>query len=606
MLSGSTGVSGGLFVRGQLPQRPAARRSSSALALLLLFSTLAAACSSAPILKKLEPPTGQPHDVIFVEGDGREFAQIIWDVGQLGEKPIPGAYLGAFMFSVPPDAVPGKTYEVALENSAGRSATVKFNVPATPGPLDEPRPPGPTVAFPPPRIDAVTLVGTSFDPSGMKVDSMLYVQGANIDVGATVWVQDSITAPPVEVATASHRALRNEWYGVSADQLGYPIYHYSSTIVSAGVRDAGQKVWLIVKNLEGARSQPFEYTLPKGADSLDSDGDGLLDKWEIDGYHADGDGIVDIDLPKLGADPYRRDLFLELDIMDGLLYPPHRGEEEAPDTTVFDALKRMFESAPILNYGGAPGIHLELDASEKPCLPNPPGPDVCSFDKTSFSYGTALISPPSSSAIATGTATFAQLKAHSFKNELRGKVYHYAIWGIQRFPDYDAGISDYGDDFLITIDKRNPFHQSRRSQIEALAHEFGHNLGQFHGGADHQPALSANYLSVMSYTWDLRTGWPDDERRKQRATCLPFYYAEKDAKEANGVPPMNVNTIVDYSEGMAKALTKPPASTAPTVTTFCGLTVDWMTVSPATTMEDFANWRALVFKGPVDDGWLKP
>lgn len=45
----------------------------------------------------------------------------------------------------------------------------------------------------------------------------------------------------------------------------------------------------------------------------DADGDGLLDSWESSGYDDNGDGIVDVDLPAMGARPDHKDLFLELD-----------------------------------------------------------------------------------------------------------------------------------------------------------------------------------------------------------------------------------------------------------------------------------------------------
>jgi uncharacterized repeat protein (TIGR01451 family) len=48
-------------------------------------------------------------------------------------------------------------------------------------------------------------------------------------------------------------------------------------------------------------------------DAPDSDGDGLLDAWETLGYDSDGNGLVDVNLPALGADPNHKDLFLELD-----------------------------------------------------------------------------------------------------------------------------------------------------------------------------------------------------------------------------------------------------------------------------------------------------
>jgi len=566
--------------------------------------------AASPTLTALKPSVGHPHDVVFIDGTGREGAQIVWDAGTPGkEKVIPGAYLGAFMFSVPPDAAPGP-HVVKLQNSDGRSNSMTFTVPEETGPLDVPHPPGGENEFPPPRIDAVTVISATFVSSGVNV--LLYVQGANIDVGATVSLKASPSASPVPVATVSHRALRNDWFGVSSTEFEYPIYHYSSTVVSLGVRPAGQKLWFVVKNLDNKQSKEFEYKLPSDANTIDSDGDGLRDKWETLGYDANDDGAMDVVLPGLGANPYRRDLFLELDIMDNLQFPPHSGDGGAPDSTVVDGLKRMFEAAPILNYGGAPGIRLVVDATGKPCLPNPPNPDVCSFAKTEFTnIGTltpAADAAAVAAAIASGQVSYSLLKAHNFRNDLRGSIYHYAIWGVRRPPDYDSGISDVADDFLISIDQRPDFIQSRRSQIERLAHEFGHNLGQLHGGSDNI-AYKPNYLSVMSYNWDLRTGW-ENERREQRATCLPFYYAEKDATEMGGVPPTSVNTIVDYSEGMGKPLVKPPASTAPSVTKMCGSTVDWSVelskVPPATIVKDFANWPALVFTGPTTEGRVKP
>lgn len=52
-----------------------------------------------------------------------------------------------------------------------------------------------------------------------------------------------------------------------------------------------------------------------GSPSGDSDGDGLLDSWETCGLDTDGDGSLDVDLPAMGANPYRKDLFVEIDWM---------------------------------------------------------------------------------------------------------------------------------------------------------------------------------------------------------------------------------------------------------------------------------------------------
>lgn len=54
---------------------------------------------------------------------------------------------------------------------------------------------------------------------------------------------------------------------------------------------------------------------PAGAPDGDSDLDGLPDSWEVCGVDGNGDGVVDVNLPAMGADPFRKDLFAEIDWM---------------------------------------------------------------------------------------------------------------------------------------------------------------------------------------------------------------------------------------------------------------------------------------------------
>src|SRR5688572_18708293 len=56
---------------------------------------------------------------------------------------------------------------------------------------------------------------------------------------------------------------------------------------------------------------------PASLAALDTDGDSLPDTWETNGYDANGDGVIDVDLPALGADPQHKDLFVEMDYMAG-------------------------------------------------------------------------------------------------------------------------------------------------------------------------------------------------------------------------------------------------------------------------------------------------
>ncbi|MBW7885524.1 MAG: DUF11 domain-containing protein [Caldilineaceae bacterium] len=66
------------------------------------------------------------------------------------------------------------------------------------------------------------------------------------------------------------------------------------------------------------------FDISVGAQTGDTDGDGLLDNWELHGFDDDCDGAVDVNLPAFGAEFDHKDLFLELDWMEG--YRPTRDE----------------------------------------------------------------------------------------------------------------------------------------------------------------------------------------------------------------------------------------------------------------------------------------
>ncbi len=557
-------------------------------AVLAVLAIVLSSCAG-PTLTNLDQNSGPEHSIVMIQGTNLLFARIVWDAGLASERIIPGGFLGAFLFSVPPGASQGN-HSVAVENSRGRSATMDFNVTA-------PQP------FGAPRIDRVMIGNVTFDGAG-NLNSWLYVQGANIDVGAVAQLDGG------DVATVAHKALRNDLYGVVPTSLAYPIYHYVALIAVAGSRPAGSNLAITVTNLDGQASPAFSYTLPADASSLDSDGDGLLDSWEKNGYDSDGDGAIDINLPALGADPFRTDVLLEVDVMNGLANPPIASAPGNPGT--FDQVIAMFAAAPIINPGPSNGINLILDTSGAVPLWN-----IVGFN----AVDNVLLS----------TANFSTLKAANFNNAIRGNIYHYAIWA-NAMPGGFSGISDInipaglgGDDLIVSFDDFAASFQTLRSQVETLAHEFGHNLGQRHGG-DNDSRYKPNYWSVMSYTWQLRTG-QNNATRLQRVTCAAFYYATAGATEPNGALPAGINATLDYSEGMAATLVENNNSLNET-TGVCGVPVDWNDDGDQTdanlnanvddnvdnignpianeTVSDFANWRALNFQGPVTNGTVLP
>ena len=100
--------------------------------------------------------------------------------------------------------------------------------------------------------------------------------------------------------------------------------------------------------------------------AIDSDGDGLLDDWEMNGYDHDGDGVIDVDLPAMGATPDRKDLFVEVDWMDDALgclhfegMPCWSTIALSPDLYALDDVVHAFDRSPV---DDGKGIRLHIDA----------------------------------------------------------------------------------------------------------------------------------------------------------------------------------------------------------------------------------------------------
>ncbi len=91
---------------------------------------------------------------------------------------------------------------------------------------------------------------------------------------------------------------------------------------------------------------------------LDSDQDGLLDNWETSGIDLEGNGHNDVDLPGMGADPYKRDLFIQMDWVQNRA----NGWRHEPSPTVIKSAAQFFAAAPALPNGIQAGIQLHVDA----------------------------------------------------------------------------------------------------------------------------------------------------------------------------------------------------------------------------------------------------
>lgn len=250
---------------------------------------------------------------------------------------------------------------------------------------------------------------------------------------------------------------------------------------------------------EGGEAGKVFFTISTLSTSGDADGDGLFDGWEQKGLDMNGNGIVDVDLPGMGADPLHKDLFLEFDWMTG----------EEPTRSAVQAFKAAFAAAPIdaggaSNPDGAPGINLWVDtgsladssASEDGAGPNTcgdgidngggdgaDGADTDCLVGDNLGGGNAM---PASD-IAKLNSDFYNAKNANFNN-IRRWVFRYAISA--RPDDFGGGWGEVGGNDFIEYNH----------DAGTYMHEFGHNLNLRHGG-DESANCKPNYVSAMNYDY---------------------------------------------------------------------------------------------------------
>jgi hypothetical protein len=236
--------------------------------------------------------------------------------------------------------------------------------------------------------------------------------------------------------------------------------------------------------------------------SKDADSDGIPDYWEKNGADVDGDGIIDIPLDKMGADPNKADVFVEVDWMvkpaewwtDWL--KPYRPEISYKPSE--NALRKVYEAFK------AQGINLHIDAGENSI-------DFVTGKKWgALSKGTEI---PYYETIDCNGTNYDGIISPDWKNtiikfnfdEKRENIFHhctfineYNLEGNTRWSGLSKGIP--GKYFLVAgwvADKRG-----EQGVAGTFMHELGHNLGLCHGGSDHIN-YKPNYLSIMNYHFQL-------------------------------------------------------------------------------------------------------
>lgn len=242
-----------------------------------------------------------------------------------------------------------------------------------------------------------------------------------------------------------------------------------------------------------------------GASIGDSDGDGLLDSWETDGLDFDGDGIIDLDLPAMGATPDHKDLFLEVDWMKEdpgfCALVCFGGHSHEPPGRLKELMIEIFDIAPVSNPDGVDGVRLHFDAGSDSVMNPDTGEkwgDRSRADKLDHDNELGAITDDDRYQ----WADFSAIREANFEPARRA-VFHYVVFAHEAGGDNADGLLGIargipGSDFIVfdhSIDGDNT------TRIATTLHEFGHTLGLFHGGDQPIANGKPNYLSVMNYSF---------------------------------------------------------------------------------------------------------
>ena len=267
------------------------------------------------------------------------------------------------------------------------------------------------------------------------------------------------------------------------------------------------------EDLSGGGDMDFNDLIAVLRVDADSDGDGLWDDWEQFGIDANGDGVIDLNLPALGANPQHKDIFLEIDFMDctvaGSDCAAGDTHSHRPKAAAVAAVVQAFANAPVANPDLIPGINLHVDVSNSiPHQNNLNIPGLC------FAGGP-------------GIGNFDTVKADPANfgpNNPRRFAYHYSLWTHQQVStSTSSGCAELpGNDFQVALGGWNAGAGDLdgdglpdanvgtiQQQAGTLMHEFGHNLNLQHGGGD-SFNYKPNYLSIMSYRFQVSGIPPTD------------------------------------------------------------------------------------------------
>ena len=286
-----------------------------------------------------------------------------------------------------------------------------------------------------------------------------------------------------------------------------------------------------------AKTDPFPYCA-NVIDPRDTDHDGLSDAVEIFGKENTSHPNSPLYLPAWGANPLHKDLFIEVDYMDGYLPYPHNlqphpfkyvdtenGTVVNPDLqTRLEETQAYFNKQgshlPLKNPDGLPGISLHFDVGITP-------PASCiSCWKLYGNWGGSNIIPKNSMFLPNPNPQNLTLDKMWDVNPLVSRVALYeavnlgaqgTAFGLGQFQSSRKDIFFY----MVTTPYGNSYYDPNKGHdgrgikfkfghgAQTLAHELGHYLGLEHHGQNEWGSFNCkpNYPSIMNYAMPQSVGF---------------------------------------------------------------------------------------------------
>jgi len=346
-------------------------------------------------------------------------------------------------------------------------------------------------------------------------------------------------------------------------------------------------------------------------DSPDSDFDEIPDIYETNnGIHAspiaigsdpldpdtDDDGILDgdevyptlalLELHGMGANPVRKDLFIEADWFDDATDGP--AHSHRPSAGAIAALNATFAAAPVPNpYGASPGVRMHIDRGQGAPYTGgnliPGGDTVVLFDSELNTY-----------------------KAANFNSNRQG-YFHYML-NCHRYNtavNNSSGIAELpGNDFIVSLQT----FLGDSDVSKTIMHELGHNLNLRHGGFEDRNQ-KPNYNSVMNYRYQF--GGIDVTCNAVGDGVLDYSIGtrislnESTLNENNGVCgagfPIDWNASGTFTTPLARNI-----NCFATFSTACGAANANCYDTTCNTLTDYNDWANITLLGPTQGDLRQP